>query len=155
MAEPETVSADAHTAFRTQALLRPEISQWLPVIFWGTAIFLMSTSYFSAANTSRIIEPILRWLMPGISAATVTSIHWFIRKSAHFTEYLVFFWLLVRGPMQRRPHVALAVCVLYAFLDEGHQILVPGRTPSIYDVGIDFSGALFSRFLHLAIVEIA
>jgi VanZ family protein len=61
----------------------------------------------------------------------------------------------VRGPMAQRPHLALAACVLYALLDEGHQIFVPGRTPSLYDVGIDFSGALFSRFLHLAIVEIA
>jgi VanZ family protein len=149
------VNANTQSPVRTQLYWQTEISQWLPAIFWGSAIFLMSSSYFSAANTSRIIEPILRWLMPGISVATVASIHWFIRKSAHFTEYLVLFWLLVRGPMQRRPHVALALCVLYAFLDEGHQILVPGRTPSIYDVGIDFSGALFSRFLHLAIVEIA
>jgi VanZ family protein len=149
------VNANTQPAVLTPPSWQTELSQWLPAIFWGMVIFLMSTSYFSAANTSRIIEPILRWLMPGVSAATVASIHFFIRKSAHFSEYLVLFWLLARGPMQRRPQVALALCVLYAFLDEGHQILVPGRTPSIYDVGIDFSGALFSRFLHLAIVEIA
>jgi VanZ family protein len=81
--------------------------------------------------------------------------HYLIRKSAHFSEYVVLFWLLVRGPMAGRPHLALAICALYAFCDEGHQIFVAGRTPSLYDVGLDFSGALFSRFLHLAIVEIA
>ena len=41
----------------------------------------------------------------------------------------VLFWLLLRGPMAGRPYLALSVCVLYALLDEGHQILVPGRTP--------------------------
>jgi VanZ family protein len=128
---------------------------WLPVLFWGAAIFTFSTSYFSFANTARIIEPILRFLMPSLSDSGVAVAHWIVRKGAHFSEYLVLFWLLVRGPMARRPHVALAVCAAYALLDEGHQIVVPGRTASLYDVGLDFSGALFSRFLHLAIVEIA
>ena len=39
-------------------------------------------------------------------------------------------------------------------LDEGHQIFVPGRTASLYDVAIDSSGALFSRFLNAAVAEI-
>jgi VanZ family protein len=132
-----------------------ELSQWLPAIFWAITIFVFSTSYFSAANTGKIIEPILRWLLPSATVATIDVLHWFVRKSAHFTEYVILFWLLMRGPFAGRPHLALAVCVAYAFLDEGHQILVPGRTPSIYDVGLDFSGALFSRFLHMAIFEIA
>jgi VanZ family protein len=37
--------------------------------------------------------------------------------------------------------------VLYAFSDEGHQLFVPGRTPSLYDVALDSSGALASRLL--------
>jgi VanZ family protein len=46
------------------------------------------------------------------------------------------------------------LCVGYAFLDEGHQIFAAGRTPSLYDVALDSSGALFSRFLHAAISEV-
>ena len=132
-----------------------DFRQWLPVVFWAGVIFSLSTEAFSAANTGRIIEPILKFLIPGISASSLATAHFFIRKAAHFTEYLVFFWLLVRGPMAGRPQLALLICVLYAFGDEGHQIFVPGRTPSLFDVGLDFSGALFSRFLHLAIIEIA
>jgi VanZ family protein len=129
-------------------------AQWTPVVLWAVLIFVLSTEYFSSASTARIIVPILQWLMPAASAVTVESLHGLIRKSAHFTEYSILFWLLLRGPMAGRPYLALAVCALYAFSDEGHQIFVPGRTASIYDVGIDFSGALFSRFLHLAIIEI-
>ena len=65
------------------------------------------------------------------------------------------FWLLVRGPMAGRPQLALLACAIYAFGDEGHQMFVVGRTASLYDVALDFSGALFSRFLHLALIEIA
>ncbi len=132
-----------------------ELVKWLPVLLWGTAIFILSTSFFSSANTSKIITPILEWLIPGISAATVAVVHGLIRKSAHFANYGILFWLLIRGPLARRPYVALLLCVAYAFLDEGHQIFVPGRTPSLYDVALDSTGALFSKFLNAALSELA
>ena len=134
---------------------RPPALDWLPVALWGLVIFMMSTSTFSALNTSRFIEPMMRWIFPLASTETISVLHALIRKSAHFTEYGVLFWLLLRGPMRGRPYLALTVCVVYAFLDEGHQILVPGRTPSLYDVALDSTGALFSRFLSLAIAELA
>jgi VanZ family protein len=133
----------------------PQAVDWLPVVVWGVVIFIMSTSAFSAFNTSRFIEPILRWIFPLASAATITVLHALVRKSAHFTEYGVLFWLLMRGPMAGRPYTALAVCVAYAFLDEGHQMFVAGRTPSLWDVALDSTGALFSRFLNLAFAELA
>ena len=133
----------------------PQAVDWLPVVVWGIIIFMMSTSTFSAFNTSRFIEPILRWFLPLAAPETISVMHALIRKSAHFTEYGVLFWLLLRGPMVGRPYLALTVCVLYAFLDEGHQMLVPGRTPSLYDVALDSTGALFSRFLKLAVAEVA
>jgi len=118
-------------------------------------LFVLSTSLFSAANTSRIIEPILRWIFPAASFASISLMHAIIRKVAHFTNYAVLFWLLVRGPLKGRPYVALGCCVIYAFLDEGHQIFVPGRTASLYDVALDSSGALFSRFLNSAVDDLA
>jgi VanZ family protein len=133
----------------------PQAVDWLPVVLWGVVIFVMSTSTFSALNTSTFITPMLRWIFPLASKETITVLHALVRKSAHFAEYGVLFWLLWRGPMRGRPHMALAVCVLYAFLDEGHQVLVPGRTPSLYDVALDSTGALFSRFLSLALAELA
>ena len=136
----------------------PEFSplrEWIPVLIWGAIIFMLSTSAFSAANTSRIIDPMLRLLIPGISAASVDVVHMLVRKAAHFTEYGILFWLLVRGPMAQRPYLALMLCVVYALTDEGHQVFVPGRTASLYDVALDSTGALFSHFLTTAIAEIA
>jgi VanZ family protein len=131
------------------------LSEWIPVLVWGAVIFTLSTSAFSAVNTSRIIDPMLRWLIPGISAASVDVVHMLVRKAAHFTEYGILFWLLIRGPMAQRPYLALMLCVVYALTDEGHQVFVPGRTASLYDVALDSSGALFSHFLTTAIAEIA
>ncbi len=131
------------------------LKSWLPAILWLIALFVLSTSSFSATNTARIIVPILRFILPGASVATIALLHGLIRKAAHFTNYGILFWILIRGPMAGRPYLALALCVCYAFLDEGHQILIPGRTPSLYDVALDSSGALFSRFLNAAVSEIS
>jgi VanZ family protein len=139
-----TKSSTAHSAV---------LSDWGPVIIWSVLLFVLSTSVFSAANTSRVIEPVLRLLLPTASAATITLLHGLIRKAAHFTNYAVLFWLLIRGPMAGRPYIALAMCVAYALLDEGHQVFVPGRTASLHDVALDSSGALFGRFLNDAVAE--
>ena len=56
------------------------------VLVWAIVIFSFSTSYFSAENTSKFIDPILRFLMPGASAATIALGHAFVRKAAHFTN---------------------------------------------------------------------
>ena len=129
------------------------VTDWGPVVAWSVVLFILSTSVFSAANTSRYIEPVVRWFLPSATAATVALIHGLIRKAAHFTNYAVLFWLLIRGPMVGRPYAALGLCVAYAFLDESHQIFVLGRTASLYDVALDSSGALFGRFLNAAVAE--
>jgi VanZ family protein len=129
------------------------LTDWGPVVVWSIVLFMLSTSVFSAANTSRYIEPVIRWFLPSATAATIALIHGLIRKTAHFTNYAILFWLLIRGPMAGRPYLALGLCVAYAMLDEGHQVLVPGRTASLYDVALDSSGALFSRFLNAAVAE--
>jgi VanZ family protein len=134
--------------------LSPELRQWMPILLWACAIFIFSTSGFSAANTSRVISPVLCWAVPDISIAWLDLANTLIRKCAHFTEYGVLFWLLVRGPMRGRPLVAMAICVAYALTDEGHQIFVAGRTASIFDVALDSTGAMFSGFLRAAISEI-
>jgi VanZ family protein len=128
--------------------------EWLPVIVWGAVMFTLSTSAFTAANTARIIDPILLWLVPSLSGPSLGVAHALVRKSAHFTEYAILCWLLIRGPMTGRPFLALMLCVAYALLDEGHQALVPGRTASLYDVALDSTGAAFGGFLHSAISEI-
>ena len=142
----DTSMSDNSAALRQQSRLK----LWLPTRAWLITLFVLSTSLFSAANTSRVIVPILRFLLPGAADPTIMILHGLIRKAAHFANYGVLFWILLRGPMAGRPYAALMLCICYAFFDEAHQILVPGRTPSLFDVAVDSSGALFSRFLNEA-----
>ncbi len=127
---------------------------WLPVLIWGAMMFTFSSSLFTASNTSKILEPILHWLLPGAGAATIGVSEMLVRKAAHFTEYCVLFYLLIRGPMAGRPYAAFMICVVWAALDETHQMFVPGRSPSAYDVALDSTGALFGSFLSVAISEL-
>ncbi|HEV3112700.1 MAG TPA: VanZ family protein [Candidatus Binataceae bacterium] len=127
---------------------------WLPVAAWALLIFFFSTSLFSSQDTGSWIEPILRWLLPWASNATIDVMHYAIRKAAHFTEYGILFLLLIRGPMRGHTVWALAACAAYALLDEGHQMFVPERTASMYDVALDFSGALFSHFVSTGVAEL-
>jgi len=128
---------------------------WLPVICWMVVIFLASTDMGSAEHTSRIVEPLLRWLRPGISQDGINRVHFLIRKTAHLTEYSILAVLLCRAVEQSRRNfghwksvlVALGVATLYAASDEFHQSFVSSRTASVRDVMIDSCGAMIGLFI--------
>jgi VanZ family protein len=130
------------------------LREWVPIFIWAAMIFTFSTSGFSADSTARVISPVLKSLFPGITPASLELANSLIRKAAHFTEYGILFWLLIKGPLKGRPLLAMALCVGYALTDEGHQLFVVGRTASIYDVALDSTGAMFGGFLCAAVSEI-
>jgi len=131
------------------------IGSWTPVILWMFVICLMSTSAFSGEDTSLIIEPLLRFLLPSITASEFGIYHAIIRKMAHVAEYLILGLLLFRafsaGQAGRRhwqwAGSSLLVLVLYASLDEFHQSFTASRTASVIDVGIDICGGLLGLSL--------
>ncbi|MDD5542381.1 MAG: VanZ family protein [Acidobacteriia bacterium] len=126
---------------------------WGPVLLWMAFIFWMSTGEFTTENTSRFIEPFLRFLLPGAAPHTIVVIHGFIRKCGHVTEYFVLGLLLFRafrGDSKdqtdwRWAAWAVVVLILYASSDEFHQSFVPGRTASPIDVGIDTVGGVIAQ----------
>ena len=126
------------------------LSRYLPLVAWLVFISYASSDNFSAANTSRIIGPVVLWLFPNTSPETLAVIHFVVRKIAHFTEYAILAYLAARA-FRTSPRPALAsrwflaafvLIAIYALLDEYHQSYVPSRTASIYDSLIDMSGGL-------------
>ena len=126
---------------------------WLPLLIWMVLIFSASADAQSTQHTSYLLEPFLRWLMPGISAEAIEIVRWCVRKTAHMVEFAVLAWLTWRA--LRRPRwrdgrawswkpaaAALGIVVLYAATDEIHQCFVPNRTGSVRDVFIDTAGGL-------------
>jgi len=128
------------------------LKRWWPALVWAVAISLFSTGAFTAENTSRIILPILHWLLPHAAQATLFQIHHYIRKCAHFTEYFILSLLLLRAIRAGRPGtrfawalLVVAIVICYASLDEFHQRFVPGRTAAVGDVLIDTSGGIAAQ----------
>jgi len=120
-------------------------------------IFGLSTNAGAPRNTSRIIGPIVRWLVPGISDEALGRVVVTIRKGAHVTEYAVLAllcWRARRKPVRgdarpwqwRDAGFAFAFAVLFAASDEWHQSFVPSREGAVRDVLIDSAGAGLGLF---------
>ena len=97
--------------------------QWLAVAGWALLLFLLSSI---PGEDLDFIPPIFGW-----------------DKVGHFILYGILGVLVFRALSDRRSAFGLAVllCVAYGLLDEIHQIFVPGRTPSIWDLTADAIGA--------------
>ena len=131
--------------------IRRFLKNWLPVIVWVGVIFLGSTDLMSAEHTSRFIVPFLRWLKPDISAETLASIHFIVRKCTHVGEYAILALLLLRAATlitnsKRSISIlylsVLGVSLIVAATDEFHQTFVASRGASVQDIMIDSSGAV-------------
>ena len=106
-------------------------SAWLPPILWMGLIFFLSS--FHKLQASQI-----GWQ------------DFIVRKTAHFLEYAVLCFLYFRALRQTTSwsskksfFLALFLAFIYALSDEYHQTKVTGRTGKIFDVGVDFCGAIF------------
>ena len=142
---------DVRRLLASELRMKSFIKYWLPVLLWLGLIFIGSTDLMSAAHTSRIIGPILRWFKPEISPATIAQVQLVARKTAHVTEYAILamlLWRALRLGAARRMKMSnlfaatLVACTLIAMSDEFHQSFVASRTSSPHDVTIDIAGAL-------------
>ena len=131
---------------------------WGMVATWMLVISLLSGEPFSAENTNRYLDPMLRFFFPHLTAAQFTFAHSVIRKSAHFTEFFILgslaFWAARRGRAPRWRGVwmlqAIGLAVMYSLVDELHQAFTPNRTASLTDSAIDSLGAVISQaFIYL------
>jgi VanZ family protein len=117
-------------------------------------IFGFSSDAGSSRHTSRIIGPVLRWLIPGISEESIGQVQLGVRKTAHMTEYAILallMWRALRKPARadqgrawrwNEMAMGFGLAVLFAVSDEIHQSFVPSREGRVLDVLIDAMGAL-------------
>lgn len=120
---------------------------WGPVGLWVLLIFGLSSDTFSASSTSGLLDPLLHWLLPGVSDAAIRMLHGLIRKGAHVSVYAGLALLVLRAlriryaaPLLRAGALSLAFVVAVASLDETHQGFTSHRTGSVGDVGLDLLG---------------
>jgi VanZ family protein len=139
------------------AARKSKLMAWLPTLLWLAMIAFFSTDTFSSEHTGSILEKIIRAAYGNISPEHFRIIHVFVRKSAHFTVYgllSLFAFYSWRATLPRRASwtftwaiLALLITLAAGSLDEIHQIFVPSRGPSPYDVMLDVMGALFIQIV--------
>jgi VanZ family protein len=144
------------------SLLNPDQKQvlkaWIAALLWMALIAIESTDWLSAEHTSRILYPILHFLL-GLTPAGFEVWHHYIRKLGHFVGYFTLSFFLFRAwratlhlpwtpPWALRwATIAFFMTVLVASLDEWHQTFIPSRTGAFSDVVLDSSGALTAQIL--------
>ena len=133
-------------------------SRIIPAIIWMVFIFYMSgkTGQESSGQSGKIslfITDLLekvRQDSPQEMQNLQDILELVIRKAAHVTEYAILFLLsylaTVKISMSQsrfyNRSIAVLISLLYACSDEMHQLLVPGRSGKMIDVGIDMAGVL-------------
>lgn len=130
----------------------------IPAIIWMVFIFYMSgkTGQESSGQSGKIslfITDLLekvRQDSPQEMQNLQDILELVIRKAAHMTEYAILFLLsylatakisMSQSRFYNRS-IAVLISLLYACSDEMHQLLVPGRSGKMIDVGIDMAGVL-------------
>ena len=109
-----------------------------------------------SSSIKRFFMPILWMIMiyylssqPDLPSNKIDYLDFIMKKTAHFTEYLVLTVLWFRALQLKSPSTALLISLAYAFTDEIHQLFVPGRTGNLRDVFIDGLGV----FLGILIIN--
>lgn len=114
-----------------------------------TAIVIFRFSAQNSGQSNGLSLKIAAWALELLPLAETPEnldlVNLVLRKLAHFSAYaLLGFGLTGVAGRQKRVPVLPAVLLLgglFALSDEFHQSFSPGRSPSLWDVGLDTCGA--------------
>jgi VanZ family protein len=130
-------------------LSKPNNRLRLFLIVWGPPLALMLVIFvFSAqpkpappAGAGRVYFSGVMPIFTGYGWEALT------KKGAHVAGYGLLAALIMRGLLAQgqsprdAAYFAILLAVSYALTDELHQAFVPGRHPSLLDIGFDYVGA--------------
>lgn len=144
------------------------------VILWMFIIFVMSSMPGGSSNgaSKMILNTVLdktnvvnkTELAPekiNNSKSLFNKMHYFFRKSSHFSEYLVLALLILNhlrfynNKNYIKVIICIFICFIYSITDEIHQIFVPNRTPLFKDCLIDTSGAIVGCLIAFIIISVS
>lgn len=132
-----------------------QLKAWIAAALWLGVIATESTNLGSSDNTSRILYPLLHFVV-GLDPFSFETWHFYIRKSGHFIGYFTLSWLLFRAWRVTLPAanakwsiqwaaIAFFMTAFVASLDEWHQTYLPSRTGALRDVLLDSVAALVAQ----------
>ena len=128
------------------------------MILWLIVIAIESSAYFSSQHTSRILYPLLHFLI-GLDPSRFEVWHFFIRKGGHVFGYGLLSILLFRAWRETLPalehpkwtfrwaNISVLGTALVGSLDEWHQSFLPSRTGTVHDVILDTCAGIAAQIL--------
>lgn len=136
------------------SLIKPELRYaFLPAL--GFCLLGWAVVYFSGSGGGP--DPMVAWLRNHfqISEETAHTATIAIRKTLHFTVYGSLAGIAcsladLRFDVKKAATFGFACALLFASFDEFRQTTSPGRTGSVWDIGLDMAGA--SCFLGLSVL---
>jgi len=120
---------------------------WLVAAGWAGLVWGLGGDALASPTTSRILGPLVEWLLPELTPSEKWRLVGLVRKSAHVVEYAILAALVLRATLLSwRRSVALAavfslgVVTAMAVADEVRQGRSSVRTGSAWDVALDVTG---------------
>ena len=141
----------------------------IAVLCWMALIFFFSAqdAEQSSRTSGRVVETVAehfvsgyRTMKPAQQLSIRQVLSFYVRKAAHFSEFMVLGFLLVSWGRTFLADktvfpAAWGAGVLYALSDELHQFFSDGRSPQVPDVLIDAGGVLTGVLLFAAFAAAA
>ena len=122
---------------------------WILLALWMAFIFYMSSCNGNvSSDQSGTIAYVLHNIL-GINYSD--KLIFIIRKCAHVSEFFILGILVInlisKYNVKYSYLISFIICVLYASIDEFHQLFVPGRSGQVTDVLIDLIGVVLGLLL--------
>ena len=122
---------------------------WILLVLWMAFIFYMSSCNGNvSSDQSGTIAYVLHNIL-GINYSD--KLIFIIRKCAHVSEFFILGILVInlvsKYNVKHIYLISFIICVLYASIDEFHQLFVPGRSGQVTDVLIDLIGVVLGLLL--------
>ncbi|SHI06907.1 VanZ family protein [Clostridium grantii] len=124
------------------------------LLVWMSVIFIFSHQPASVSSeNNKLVIYIFNYMGIDLNSIFGDITNFIIRKTAHITEYLILYILIIRvlkiSNNDKGQYIkALVYVFLYASSDEIHQIFVENRGPSVKDVLIDTCGGILGMIIY-------
>jgi VanZ family protein len=129
---------------------RPHYASILATLVW--VLFIFSFSLQNATDSSLASSRLAQVLMNSFDFMIPNhgfELHDFVvlvRKGAHFANFMILMWCVLSLTVNNFKPVALGsllFCLMIAFMDEGIQLFVAGRSAQWSDILLDMAGSTF------------
>ena len=123
-----------------------QLFRWIPAIL--IVLFIFTQSGLDSSESTAISLPIVEWIMNFFSFIDKDTLHYFVRKAAHFSEYFLFGGSILYAMDEDFTVARFALfCVLVPVCDETIQYFTPGRAAQLTDCLLDASGMICAAFI--------